>query len=167
MHGAPRSVLRLAKGDWIRSAVWTPDAKRVFFVRFLATDSRAGNDALETFPVSGGGPTVVFTAPQGQVIRLYGTAGALGTTPRGHRPTWPSGGRQQSLGDPGQRRRRDCCRVHPGGAPTGEKGNAYSDYPVGRRAGGAAHRQASSWTLHVAAFDVPDRLGSTPHGDSP
>jgi DNA-binding winged helix-turn-helix (wHTH) protein len=78
VHGAPRSVLRLAKDNWIRSAVWTLDAKRVFFLRFLAPDLNAGNDALETFPVSGGGPTVVFTAPRGQVIRLMGPPGREG-----------------------------------------------------------------------------------------
>ena len=72
VHGTPRSVLRLAKDDWIRSAVWTPDAKRVFFLR---GDFQT---ALETFAVEGGGPSVVFTPPAGQVIRVIGAPGRDG-----------------------------------------------------------------------------------------
>ena len=163
VHGAPRSVLRLAKDDWIRSAVWTPDAKRVFFVRFLATDLRAGNDALETFPVSGGGPTVVFTAPRGQVIRLMGPPGREGRLlavigPRGRPRTTTVSGRSRSTS------RRDCCRVHPGGAPTGEKGNAIRS--PSRPTGGRRCSPAGSSGTSTSPPSTCGPVGSTLRGDS-
>ena len=70
-HGASRSIGRV-EHDWIRWAVWTPDAKRVFFLR---GDHPPG---LETFAVEGGAPSVVFTPPDGQYIRVIGDPGRDG-----------------------------------------------------------------------------------------
>ena len=81
VHGTARGVLRLVNDDSIRSAVWTPDAKRVLFVRSEGAALGSGGlrgAALETFAVGSGGPSVVFTAPRGQVIRVLGPPGRDG-----------------------------------------------------------------------------------------
>jgi hypothetical protein len=72
VHGAAHSVLRFATNDFIRAPVWTSDAKRVFFLRGDPPT------ALETFAVQKGGPSVVFTAPPGEVIQSIGPPGRDG-----------------------------------------------------------------------------------------
>ena len=78
VRGSSRRVLRLGKNDWMRTTVWTPDAKRVFFLR------GDGPTAIETFAVSGGEPSVVFEPPRGQVIRVIGPPDRQG----GSSPSW-------------------------------------------------------------------------------
>jgi len=70
-HGTSRSVARV-EHDWIRWAVWTPDARRVFFLR------GEHPPGLETFAVEGGGPSVAFTPPHGQHIRVIAEPGRDG-----------------------------------------------------------------------------------------
>jgi hypothetical protein len=72
VHGVAHSVLRFATNDFIRAPVWTSDAKRVFFLRGDPPT------ALETFAVQNGGPSVVFTAPPGEVIQTIGPPGRDG-----------------------------------------------------------------------------------------
>ena len=79
LHGTPRSLLRLAADDWIRTAVWTPDAKRIFFVRGRNREaSGLGSVPIETVAVDSGAPSAVFTPPDGQVIRTIGPPGRDG-----------------------------------------------------------------------------------------
>ena len=70
-QGASRLVGHI-DNDWIRRAVWAPDAKRVFFLR---GDRPPG---LETLAVGSGGPSVVFSPPRGQYIRVMGAPGRDG-----------------------------------------------------------------------------------------
>jgi DNA-binding winged helix-turn-helix (wHTH) protein len=65
VQGNSRPVLRLAEDDEILSATWTPDAKRVFFVR---RDSAR----LETFALQDGATAVAFVAAPDQIIRWVG-----------------------------------------------------------------------------------------------
>jgi len=69
--GASRSVARI-DNNWIRWAKWSPDAKRVVFLR------GEHPPGLETFAVEGGEPSVVFKPPRDQYVRVMGAPGRDG-----------------------------------------------------------------------------------------
>jgi len=73
LRGAGRSLVRLGDEEDVKAVSWTPDAKRVFFIR-------TNGARLETAAVQDGASSVTYEASPGRMIRFLGPVLADGRT---------------------------------------------------------------------------------------